>query len=245
MGDHCLGEWLSNCPCVSLSFLPRLCRGIFVSVNSISEWLNSGRNYYEGLALYEVYGQDALLLRVFRQGHSTYRAGRLLEAMRELKNFAQRETPAAPAKKEVLVTEIEMPESAVEETKDTYRAEWLPLYIEMNSLRHMLLQAPDDKERGVMAHKVLALERQCERIWSRRDYMIKNGTELKEEAPASDVVTDKNLVFKSIVNTRSNIAKARKAIDSAKTPIKKTEAKERLARHTARLGELTKMMKHG
>lgn len=66
-------------------------------MDSIKEWLNGSRNYHQGAALYDAYGDDVLLKQMFAQGESEYRKERLLKALRALLATAKQVAiPVAP-----------------------------------------------------------------------------------------------------------------------------------------------------
>lgn len=182
-------------------------------MNPIREWLNGSRSYLLGVALYKMHGQDSRLLDMFAQGASSYRQKRLEDALRSLISVADRAdtVPEGPKHVVAAVAAAVMPETAVAEAKDTYRAEWLPHYMEMNSLRHKLIHAPDDKTRGEWAHRILLLERQCIDIWQRRDYHLRTGEPMPEaKAPDAIVITDRNELHRQLTNYRTYVAKAEK-----------------------------------
>jgi len=183
-------------------------------MNPIKEWLNSGRQYLIGIALYEAYGNDPALRDVFRQGESPYRYRRLVEALTKLMSSADRAetiTAAEPVHKPVLVHEVPLPETDVPADRDDYRSEWIVPYMEMNSLRHQLVHAPDDHTRGEWCFRILELEKQCMAIWARRDYHKRTGEPMPEEVgPAMPVVTDRNALHRRLTNLRTYVTKENK-----------------------------------
>jgi hypothetical protein len=184
---------------------------------TISEWLNSDRNYKIGVALYDAYGLDALLKTMFEQGYSPLRAKRLHAELMLLKNV-DREKPQyaqkGPVAEHVSIAAIQLPEQAAPE-QDPYRNKWLPLYQEMNLLRHTLEQAPSILERGKMAFRILELEQECMVIWNQRDYLVKNGKELPEIEEQEIVpFADMNNLLRRIQTVRTFISKYSKPGDN-------------------------------
>lgn len=205
----------------------------------ISEWLNSDRNYAIGVAVYNVHGTDALLKKMFEQGYSALRAKRLTEELLKLKNVDVQEIKieaTTPERTAVTVEAVTLPEKEIPETKDAYREKWLPIYMEMNMLRHQLEQAPNNQERGKMAFKILALEQQCMALWQRRDYFIRTGSKLPEEEPAAEPFVDTNKIVRRIQTLRTYISKYSQPSDNPKRPAQ-------LKRYTEELELLTEQLK--
>ena len=182
-------------------------------MSSVKDWLNGPRDYATGVALYAAYGTNAALKAAFEQGESEYRKERLLKELRLLKDTVPAIAPVAAEHSTRVfaspVASVVLPEQAVPEEKDPYRAEWLPLYAEMNALRHRLEDANDDIERGGMAHRILELERQCMSVWARRDYWRRTGQHIAPAQPETNAVTDKNMLQKRLNNVRSSVSKYR------------------------------------
>lgn len=188
-------------------------RGNFVFVNSIKEWLNGSRDYSLGVALYEAHGTDEGLKQMFAQGFSQYRQQRLVAALQELKEHPTIvELPSEPRTITVAVNEAVLPENLVPAERDPYRQRWLPLYQQMNYLRHQLRTAADDTKRGEMAHEILSLEEKCYQIWEERDYFIKYGQPVPNMVTDTITVTDRNELHRKLMNYRTYITKAKKCL---------------------------------
>lgn len=185
---------------------------------TIKDWLNSDRNFTVGVALYDTYGTDDLLKKMFAQGFSDIRAKRLFDELLLLKSVTENiiipneEPQSAP----VLVASFAMPEQIVDAEKDPYREKWLPLYQHMNLLRHSLEITTDETQRGKIAHQILDLEQQCMCIWSQRDYYLKTGRELQPESNTAEPVTDYNQLTKRLQLLRSYIAKYKRSNNTEK-----------------------------
>jgi hypothetical protein len=178
---------------------------------SIKQWLCSGREYQLGVALYNTYGDNEAMKKMFEQGYSEYRQERLVQALAAIKEPNTISIPIIEQPKAAIVSfgKFLMPELKVEENKDPYRAQWIPLFNEMKNLGARLSDAPNDLVRGAMAHKILTLERQCMALWEKRDYFLTNGRHIPEEETKADVVTDTNKLQKRLNNLRCYITKAK------------------------------------
>lgn len=206
-------------------------------MTTIRDWLNSGRNYDVGVAIYHAHGVDDDLKVMFAQGHSEYRMKRLIEALRAIKDAAPALPPVEtePEPIVVAVKEEVLPENQVKPEEDPYRKEWVPLYQRMNYLRHNLRNAKDDEERGVMAHEILDLERQCMRIWYRRDYFLKYKEHLPEVTVEEATITDRNELHRQLCNIRSNLAKTRKKLTLNPEDAKLIDRKKRFEAEVKRI----------
>ncbi len=160
------------------------------------------------MALYNAYGEDALLKQALQQGESEYRKQRLEAALREMlgtgPTLAKQmpiPSPQKPDKKPPQKTDKKKDE-------DPYRKEWMPLYIEMNSLRHKLRHFKTEKERGVAAFRILELEADCMKIWGKRDYYQQTGQHMpKEQQQPITATTDLNQLELRLRNARSNVSR--------------------------------------
>ena len=186
---------------------------------SITDWLNSGRTYAVGVALYDVHGHDVALKRALTQGFSDFRQARLEQALRELLKAAPPAAaaallPVALTTNGITIASVQLPEEQVAEAEDAYRDHWLPLYQEMQALRARLHLIQDDEERGKTAHRILELERALNKIWEARDIQRKTGqAPPAEEVAGPAVITDKNALQKRLNAVRSYVSKYKRLVE--------------------------------
>ena len=225
-------------------------------MQSIKDWLNTGRNYELGIALYNAHGDNEGLKEMFAQGHSTFRAERLEKELRKINNLAREiDIPVVEETERgiVIVTEkvetVTVPiskhdlgENQVDPKKDPYRDLWMPFYQQMNLLRHNLPLIDDVAERGKMCHEVLRLERICMSYWRRAKYFVKHNKELPEETHAVEPVTDINQLHRKLMNYRTYKTKAVKILQKNPFDVK---AKERVEQYTKLIEETEKRIENG
>lgn len=185
--------------------------------NSITQWLNSRRDYKLGVALFKVYGNDETLLKVFAQGHSDYRQGRLVSELTELAktkgNMAEPIAAKEPKFEAVTFTEQQMPENSFDPKQDPYREKWMPHYKAMQNLCARLRDFENDEMRGEACFEILRLEEICQDYWNRADYYRRTGQHLPERKDKTiEHVTDPNAYAVKLMNLRSYISKARKLL---------------------------------
>lgn len=199
---------------------------------AILQWINSRQHYDTGVALYEAHGNDFAIKRMLGQGHSPFRQKVLVNALRAIAaDYSPRldkPNPCEPTGDKALRKEVPQEPNPGETTEvnpshlhDPFRSEWVPLFVEMNTLRHQLRYIPTDAERAEAAVRILKLREQCKAIWERRDYFQRTGEmpppiELNVEPSA-----DPNLLQRRLNNVATYITKARKAVDADPTNEKK------------------------
>jgi hypothetical protein len=216
---------------------------LYIMSNSIKDWLNSSKDYTLGTALYNVHSSNDAMKRMFAQGASPYRLQRLIDAMKELSKVLE-DNPTiaiaeAPKYEPVNVQTIQLPENAVPQELDKYRPEWLPLFMERNHLRARLRDTADEYERGRMAHRILELHDQCEKIWERRDFELRTGEPMPLEEKKREPVTDPKKLHRHVLNLRSYITKTKNKL---KTHPENANASKRLAQLESELKEALKRM---
>lgn len=193
-------------------------------MNSIKDWLNSGRDFNLGVTLYKLYGSDERLKKALDQGFSPFRLQKLIEAMIELLDRTETAEiivpapvektaePVTPKRAPVLVGSVLMPENETPETKDPYREKWIKEYHRMNFLRHQLTELTDETSRGEMAFEILALERHCMFWWEAGKYTIRTGQPFQYDQEQETVV-DPNALQRQLNNVRTNISKKKKVLE--------------------------------
>ena len=119
-------------------------------MQGIKDWLNGGRDYTTGVMLYRCYGDNKAIKDMLAQGRSDYRQRRLEKCLAELLETAKPVQLPVKGKQEqitVLVRGEQTPDAIVAPEKDEYRKQWLPLFMEMNKLRHQLRLMPNNEQR--------------------------------------------------------------------------------------------------
>lgn len=138
----------------------------------INKWLAGKRNYLYGTILYQKYGADEALKKLF-QNRTNYTEAKLLECLQQLVS----DEVIAPAP---IVSTAVMPDST-DKTEQALKDQWMPLYTKMNYLRHQLdihlddLSEDADIARGRLAKDILQLEKDCMAIWMQRNFYRAHG----------------------------------------------------------------------
>lgn len=213
----------------------------FYYVESIREWLNSSRDYHLGVQLYAVYGDNEPLQRSLSQGYSDFRHGKLVTAMQKLLERAEPVELQIADQPPVTVATFpgNLPEHSTAPVDDPYRKEWLPLYNEMNALRHKLRHMKTTVERGEAAFRILDLFDACRRYWDKRDYLKKHGVPMPEHVAGPALITDRNEMERKLRTIRTYVTKYAKLV--LNNPNNATHAKK-LDSFTAERDRLEKLL---
>lgn len=186
------------------------------------------------------------------QGHSDYRQQRLEKLLKALCDAATTTvvplpvTTANPAPQPLSIDKVpsqfDLPEEKVKPDKDRYRDEWQPHFDTMKYLQHNLRSAPDDIERGKMAHEILRLERICITVWAKRAYFDLYGKEPDVDKGPDLVITDVNALRKNLNNYRTYVSKAKAIVE--KNPLD-NRAAARVEKYSALVLIIEKKLEHG
>lgn len=179
----------------------------------ITNWLNGPREYYAGAALYLAHGRDRMLKRVFSEPPSDFKRKKLVEALRGLiSTQAKVETVVEETKTTVITTEQradrQWPEQ-LDETLLALKLQWKPLFAEMMNLSARIYDmakagetdAAMKAEAGKMAHRILDLDDQCDDLYEKRDFYLKNG-KLPAHAAPLELAVDPMKIFMSLQNAK-------------------------------------------
>jgi|SRR6185312_8907080 len=142
----------------------------------VKNWLAGKRNYTVGCILYNRYGTDEELKKLFEKGKTDYTEKKLVEC---LKAIAEPSAKLQRPERTTMNHEVFPPSS--NKVIHSLRGQWMPLFTEMNYKRHeldkFLFQKTDAamRRRAKLAMEILSLEKQCMRIWQQRDHYIEFG----------------------------------------------------------------------
>ncbi|GAB3743067.1 hypothetical protein GCM10027594_22360 [Hymenobacter agri] len=119
-------------------------------MEEIQEWLESGQDYAQGVALYEAHGRSAVLRSTLAFGETEFTRAKLVHALQQL-------VDAVPAAAHVRV--VDTSAERVRETPkpvqvDPQRRDW---FAERNHLHAQLGLVATDEQRRVMALRILEL----------------------------------------------------------------------------------------
>lgn len=174
-------------------------------MDEIKAWLTGAKNYDAGVLLYLRHGKDPLLRKVFAEPASDFKKKKLETALRELLQVKKAKAVEMVASKETLLQKDIVAATGWPTEKDdvltALHLQWKPLFSEMNALcaqiYEVALQGEKDPgkqaEAGRMAHRIIDLDDQCDKIYAQREYYLQYGKLPDEAAPAKLVVDSKKL----------------------------------------------------
>lgn len=156
----------------------------------INAWLNGKRSFTYGVILYNRYGKDEDLKKLFEAGKTDFTEKKLLECLNGLASEDKQEAFSFSP----FQGNEEMPESD-DEVIMALRNQWMPHYTKMNYLRHDLDKylernsSSAEVKRGQLAREILMLEKNCMAVWAKRDHYVRTG-KLPAEYKSNDPVVD-------------------------------------------------------
>lgn len=151
-------------------------------MDDIREWLAGNRDYDAGAKLYLIHGKDAQLKKVFSEPVSPFKKGKLEESLRALLTGKAEAVKKIEITKETAIQRVSVGNrrwsEKMDATESALHKKWMPLYAEMMNISARLYDValagtkdPSQKqESGRMAHKILDLDDDCDKIYEQRDY---------------------------------------------------------------------------
>lgn len=175
----------------------------------IDNWLKGKRDFTVGVILYNRFGDNEKLKALLDNGYSDFLQK---ELMTELQKINESEAIKQPVINNPEFLEIPKSNDAI---LNAIRNEWVPLYAEMNLLRHELDKFGNSNNpeaiawRKPRARRIKDLDKMCMAIWDKRKYYLEHGklpfhnTNAEIEKP-SDPVKLANLINNIKKNIRRN-----------------------------------------
>lgn len=161
----------------------------------IKEWLNSGRNYAEGVKIYLTYGKEQKFINLFNEPIQTaFKEKKLAEVLTQLyKGNAKAVTVKATTTTKYLTGHKTWPEDTSDAILTALRNQWRPLYGERSSLQARLhdvaLAGNTDsvkrQEAAQMAGRIIQLSKEISDIYATRSYYQQHGQLPQKQVEAS------------------------------------------------------------
>lgn len=224
----------------------------------INAWLNSGKDYETGCALYDKYGSSASLKRLHRMNGPTRQTMESIEyELRHIHKNSPAPRVSVPlarplAKKEpvrpkpvVPVTPEPSPRRPNTPEVDAVKQEVIHLMKVRDSL-HSTLEHVTAEQRATDAQRILDISDEIDAIYQRLEHYDTHGVLPARKAP----VEPKKLEELDIVelmnkqqNLRSYVSRYKRLMKQAKTPAKKAEHKHRMETFQLELNDVEKRLK--
>ncbi len=177
---------------------------------SIIQWLNSNRDYTTGVDLFEKYGNNPTLLKLFRDNKNSFWEESLLSELQliqksDTKAIKTHSGPISPSQPRKTTERGKLPENAPKIIKDLVK-EQSDLYAAAKSAHGQLKTSRSVRFRQELATHLVKYQERVKEIWQLRDYWEETGqlTSELQPRPAADL-------FKRISNVKNYIIKHRKA----------------------------------
>lgn len=166
----------------------------------LKDWLNSGRPYDSGVALYMQYGDDRQMKELFKEHRTSFKEKKLVELLKGLINKStevKQKEATQTTKLKVENTSTHGWPAKLSKELAALKAVWLPLFKERENLCARLydvallgkLDKNKEMEAGQMGHRILDLQDEIKDIYQRRDYYLQHGSFPGREQPFKPVVS--------------------------------------------------------
>jgi hypothetical protein len=181
---------------------PQVC-----SVEEIQEWLESGQDYAQGVALYEAHGRSAVLRSTLAFGETDFTRGKLVHALQQLAGTAP--APAArPTAAPVPAPPVAVPPMAV----DPQRRDWLA---ERNHLHAQLALVATDAERLALSLRILELGDLIRLSYDQAAGRAPVPAPVGQASPGLAAITDEGTIRRLLANLKPQRSKLKRRPDRA------------------------------
>ncbi len=143
----------------------------------IDSWINRDGEYEEGLSLFLRFGNSQFLKDLLAAGETAFNRSKLRKELIALSDtFSDGANEEKKTAKAITDEEYKrMPPEGIE-----LQSKWKKMYAEMNALRHSLMDPITESKRHSIAIKILELDVEIRKAWSKIDFWRKYGEFPKE-----------------------------------------------------------------
>lgn len=223
-------------------------------LQELRSWLNGSREYYSGVALYEMLGDDPALLRIFKKGKTDFTTKKLpktlleiCDALKEKKNHTSSDqsgsdecSASASLSRQHSETEIpynkDLHEAALQEATHLYKEMMneravlfamvnVPGYEDLNTAAQIL-------ERGKLAVNLVLKNQLVSKLYDDAAYIKQYGKRPEDSEPTNEYEAIPDHLVKDSLNN------ARKAYNKLKAKEQNTKRVARLQQHAENIQKL-------
>lgn len=193
--------------------------GAYIQISvmqALKNWLTSGKNYHVGICIYQVLGSNQSLKTLFYNGKTDYSSQKLETELLKMMKCPPMRTITRSSIMPDLIENLPVGEGAVHVS---FQDQWMPLYQEMNYLRHELDKYHGNEAsmiavRKDIAHKIIDLEQELMNIWNQADEYGRTGKLMTTKDEDELIVPEEALQkAKAIDKTKRNIRRNRQAMN--------------------------------
>lgn len=181
-------------------------------MEAIDKWFTN-TDYWEGVSLYEKYGDNDFLKNLFSSSKSSYNESKLYEELKALIKNNSRDI----VKEELVIKtqpNIFLIKKKEHELQQIYRA--------LDNNRYQLMRATSDKTRREYAFQILKLQQKKQTIYRELDYMQEFGTLPRKR------IKQENYSTPEIQRLYVQISKAKKRLEKSPDKIRNRAKTENL-----------------
>lgn len=157
-------------------------------MDDIKAWLCGPADYDTGVLLYNRFGINAALKRLFKEQWSAFKEDTLISALKDLYNANEPKNEATSAQQTVRVTPFNQFKHWPSDTGSdpvilALHQQWKPLFAEMMNLMHRVYDVAKQGEKNInkaieayqMAARILVLDDQIELIYAKRNFYYEHN----------------------------------------------------------------------
>lgn len=177
----------------------------------ISNWLTGSRSFSYGVILYNRFGNDDELKKLFEKGKTDFAEKKLLQVLQSLVNEKTNDAMSYTPQGSGVMPEARDP------VLIALRNQWMPHFTQMNYLRHEIDKYLDRNsessmaKRGELARDILLLEKKCMAVWAKRDYYERTG-KLPAEYKTNEPVVDPFTAGKRLTTLQSYVRRYKRLV---------------------------------
>lgn len=211
-------------------------------LQELRSWLNGSREYYSGVALYEMLGDDPVMLRIFKKGKTEFTTKKLPNILLEIcDRLKEKNQPAikiisAPGKENDLPYNKSLHEAAMREALHLYKNmmnERAVLFSMVNVPGYEDINTPAQiLERGKLAVNLVLKNQLVSKLYDDAAYIRQYGKRPEDSEPTSEFEALPDHLVKEALNN------ARKAYNKLKLKEQNTKRVARLQQHAENIQKL-------
>ena len=223
-------------------------------IEEINSWLNSNQDYYQGVSIYNQYGNSPNQKRMFQNGGPTRRNNELL--LYELKKLAKSSPivqqiirPSIKSEiKPVIIPKVEFTGTRVVTTDAAELKNQIIIKLKDRDQKHSVLELlPTDEIRRQYAFQILDLSDEIGEMYERLQHFEKHGVlpEKKKSVnkyPVNEMDTGKLLLRRGTL--RTYISRYDRLVKESKNPERRVINQQKLDQYNAELEQIENKLKN-
>ncbi|UZR93144.1 hypothetical protein [Chondrinema litorale] len=159
----------------------------------ISNWFNGNQNYKEGVALFEQFGHNPVMLRQFMNGRAINMKVYLQTELKKLLKTSNRYEAKRQTRKKALQKQAIQHQEKTERPSHKHLSEYQLVekyrkdqFVKFAQLRNTLTDLKTDEERATIIDQIDSLATENRQLWLSLDYFDKHGKWKNDQNPIEE-----------------------------------------------------------